>query len=69
MTREINAVCFDLYEILITQFDPNWEPTPSPAERLGVSLEKLSTERLTAKIAEESYNFLDVLAAFALKLK
>lgn len=32
----LEAVFFDLYETLITEFDPHWEPQPSTAERLGV---------------------------------
>jgi putative hydrolase of the HAD superfamily len=32
----IEAVFFDLFETLITEFDPNWKPGPSVAERLGV---------------------------------
>ena len=32
----LQAVVFDLYETLITLFDPAWKPCPSIAERLGV---------------------------------
>ncbi len=32
----IEAVFFDLYETLVTEFDPHWTPRPSTAERLGV---------------------------------
>ena len=32
----LEAVFFDLYETLITEFDPHWKPMPSTAERLGV---------------------------------
>lgn len=32
----IVAVVFDLYETLITEFDPGWRPRPTPAEILGV---------------------------------
>ena len=36
----LKAVIFDLYETLITQFDPNWEPPKmSEAERLGIEEE------------------------------
>ena len=35
----IDAVIFDLYETLVTEFDPNWQPQPSLAERLGVDQE------------------------------
>ena len=34
-----DAVIFDLYETLITEFDPDWQPRPSTAERLGVDQE------------------------------
>lgn len=40
MTRaRSRAVVFDLYETLITEFDPLWKPGPTPAERLGVHRE------------------------------
>lgn len=32
----IDAVVFDLFETLITEFDPDWQPGPSPASRLGI---------------------------------
>lgn len=32
----IHAVVFDLFETLVTEFDPEWKPGPSPASRLGV---------------------------------
>ncbi|MBM3235182.1 HAD family hydrolase [Candidatus Poribacteria bacterium] len=32
----IEAVFFDLFETLVTEFDPNWKPGPSVAEQLGV---------------------------------
>lgn len=32
----LQAVVFDLYETLITEFDPDWHPKKAPAERLGV---------------------------------
>ena len=32
----LKAVFFDLYETLVTEFDPDWKPRPSTAERLGV---------------------------------
>jgi putative hydrolase of the HAD superfamily len=32
----VKAVIFDLYETLITEFDPNWVRLPSVAERLGL---------------------------------
>jgi putative hydrolase of the HAD superfamily len=33
---EIRAVVFDLYETLITEFDPDWRARPLPADILGV---------------------------------
>ncbi|GAA5039430.1 HAD family hydrolase [Actinopolymorpha pittospori] len=32
----LQAAFFDLYETLITEFDPDWRPEQTPAERLGV---------------------------------
>lgn len=32
----MEAVIFDLYETLVTEFDPNWKPAPTTAERLGI---------------------------------
>ena len=32
----LEAIIFDLYETLVTHFDPHWKPRPSPAERLGI---------------------------------
>jgi putative hydrolase of the HAD superfamily len=32
----VSAVALDLYETLITEFDPDWTPGPTLAERLGV---------------------------------
>jgi hypothetical protein len=32
----LQAVFFDLYETLITEFDPDWTPSPSTADQLGV---------------------------------
>ena len=32
----LEAIIFDLYETLITCFDPQWKPQPSTAERLGI---------------------------------
>ena len=32
----LQAVVFDLYETLIIEFDPDWHPKKTPAERLGV---------------------------------
>jgi len=34
-----DAVIFDLYETLVTEFDPEWRPGPSVAERLGLEEE------------------------------
>jgi HAD superfamily hydrolase (TIGR01549 family) len=33
------AVVFDLFETLVTEFDPSWQAKPSTAERLGVEVE------------------------------
>jgi len=30
------AVVFDLFETLVTEFDPDWRPGPSPGDRLGL---------------------------------
>ena len=38
MTRP-QAVIFDLYETLITEFDPSWQAKPTTAERLGIDTE------------------------------
>ncbi|MBM7783720.1 HAD family hydrolase [Tenggerimyces flavus] len=35
MTRP-QAVVFDLYETLVTEFDPSWQAKPTTADRLGV---------------------------------
>ena len=35
----VEAIFFDLYETLITEFDPNWKPVPSLAEMLGIDEE------------------------------
>lgn len=32
----IAAVAFDLFETLVTEFDPHWRPAPTNAARLGV---------------------------------
>ncbi len=32
----IEAIFFDLYETLVTEFDPDWRPRPTAAERLGI---------------------------------
>ena len=32
----LEAIIFDLYETLVTHFDPHWKPRPSTAERLGI---------------------------------
>ena len=36
MVAVLQAIFFDLYETLITEFDPDWTPSPSTAEQLGV---------------------------------
>lgn len=35
------AVVFDLYETLITEFDPEWQPEGTAAQRLGIEAETL----------------------------
>jgi len=34
--RRFDAVVFDLFETLVTEFDPGWRPGPTTADRLGV---------------------------------
>lgn len=41
---KFEAVFFDLYETLVTEFDPNWQPRLSAAERLGVDPAAFSRE-------------------------
>ena len=36
------AILFDLYETLITEFDPSWHPTPTVGDRLGIHQETFS---------------------------
>lgn len=40
----MEAVFFDLFETLITEFDPNWKRRPSVPERLGVDPEVFRAE-------------------------
>ncbi len=42
--RSIQAVFFDLYETVITEFDPYCKPVPTTAERLGLSQERFAAE-------------------------
>ena len=42
--RYIQAVFFDLYETVVTEFDPSWKPVPTTAERLGLSQERFAAE-------------------------
>lgn len=60
-----DAVIFDLYETLITEFDPHWRAGPTTAERLGIpegTFERIwqarRLERMTSPL-----EFPDVLAA------
>ena len=40
----IDAIIFDLYETLITEFSPDWKPEcPSVAQRLGMSEEAFAS--------------------------
>src|SRR5579872_7485506 len=43
------AVFFDLYETLITEFDPCWTPLPSVAEQLGVDVALFDREWQTRR--------------------
>lgn len=38
------AIFFDLYETLITEFDPDWQPRPTLADRLGVRAQAFDAE-------------------------
>ena len=40
----IQAVFFDLYETVVTEFDPHWKPVPTTAERLGLTQECFAVE-------------------------
>ncbi len=58
-THSSQAIIFDLYETLITEYDPNWELTPSTAQRLGVDerefsgeWRKIQSKRLSGQIAD-----------------
>jgi len=59
MSWRPKAIIFDLYETLITEFDPQWATSPSIAERLGVDGEAFSAawtrlrhRRLTGELAD-----------------
>lgn len=63
---QIKAVFFDLYETLVTEFDPNWQPQPSLADRLGIRAEVFEAEwraRRDARMTGAQRNFQDVLRA------
>ncbi len=58
-----DAVFFDLYETLVTEFDPHWAPQPSIATRLGIPEETFNavwtgSQRMTSEIT-----FRDVLVS------
>lgn len=36
------AVAFDLFETLVTEFDPQWRPAPTAAEELGVPADRFN---------------------------
>lgn len=62
------AVFLDLYETLITEFDPDWQPRPTVADQLGVSAQAFDAEwwarrdaRMTGTGAHVDYR--DVLRA------
>ena len=61
--RRFDAVVFDLFETLVTEFDPGWRPGPTTADRLGVPNEVFNTvwrarhtDRMTSSV-----DFRDVL--------
>ncbi|WP_152365436.1 HAD family hydrolase [Microlunatus speluncae] len=57
------AVLFDLFETLVTEFDPDWRPPASPAERLGLPAEAFARvwrARHAARMTRE-LDFRDVL--------
>ena len=62
------AIIFDLYETLVTEFDPNWTPAaPSIAERIGVSEDAMSRgwERVRDAHMRGVVNFQEALTAIA----
>ena len=42
MVCQPQAIVFDLYETLVTHYDPDWTPGPTVAERLGLDEEAFS---------------------------
>lgn len=60
----MRAVIFDLYETLITEFDPDWVPTPSLAIRLGLEEGAFAAawkERWRRRMTGELADFPDTL--------
>lgn len=60
----IEAVFFDLYETLITEFDPDWRPLPTPAERLGIGAKAFDAEWRAwrnARMTDACLDYPDVL--------
>lgn len=58
------AVFFDLYETLITEFDPDWRPLPTVAERLGISIQAFDAEWRAwhdARMTDANLDFSEVL--------
>lgn len=54
---DVDAIVFDLFETLVTEYDPQWKPGPSIASRLGVSDEDFTrvwqsrhAERMTSAV-------------------
>lgn len=44
--RRHRAAVFDIYEALVTEFDPDWQVDRTPAQRLGVRTRRDSAVRL-----------------------
>ena len=62
MTRP-QAVVFDLYETLVTEFDPSWRARPTPADRLGIppaALERVWQRRRHERMTS-AVDFRDIL--------
>lgn len=58
------AIFFDLYETLITEFDPDWHPLPTLAERLGIDAQGFDSAWQAlreARMTDANLDYLDVL--------
>jgi hypothetical protein len=51
MVAVLQAVSFDLYETLITEFDPDWTPSPSTADQLRSTPRCSSGRRVAAQFS------------------